>query len=482
VSEANGLVVRRGYVHVVSAFDVGLSIDLARSKQQLSDLTEVASIKHKGHAPTYFQFDPPPLRMTREIAPLEIAARRTNPSVDLTVYDFGGLSVSHTIPFSGAFEDLIDLSCALAGTELFVRDSRRHADDLLAVIGSAVDRATVAAPSEDYLIFLLEDVEGAAGIDEFWTRYAPATARLLRSERDALSEQEIADALATRVSFGREDVAVIDWSAALLVDREPDDVRSVLEFANLQLLEVRILDAALDRALDLAYEVVSSARRRSAFGRSAGRAAISPRSAASRSKALTLFEPASATRSSWSAINTSRAFTAPRVAALPPGRVEQRHPAQARDDREPLPRCLGSRERRARRGAREWIIAADRAEILFSFILGARLGGLTRDGAGGVVGKPKTLAHPTRAGPRRDFHEPVGSPARAAASVNCARAHGPCTGGACGGRSPRLSRRGRLAHAAGRAQILVGQQPCAHLGLRSAEPQLQERRSSSAMK
>ena len=101
MSETNGLVVRRGLVHVVSAFDVGLSIDLARSKQQLSDLTEVASIKHKGHAPTYFQFDPPPLRMTKEIAPLEIAARRTSPSVDLTVYDFGGVSVSHTRPVLG---------------------------------------------------------------------------------------------------------------------------------------------------------------------------------------------------------------------------------------------------------------------------------------------------------------------------------------------------------------------------------------------
>jgi hypothetical protein len=266
LGEQHDLFVRRGLVHVVSAFDVGFSIDLARSKQLLSDLTEVANIKHKGHAPTYFQFDPPPLRMTKAIAPLEIGARRTNPSVDLTVYDFGGLSVSHTVPFSGRFEDLIDLSCALAATDVFVRDSRHHVDDLLAVIGSAVDRANVAAPSEDYLIFLLEDVEGAAGIEEFWTLHAPATAGLLRSERDALSEQEIADAMATRVSFGREDLAVVDWSAALLVDREPDDVRAVLEFANLQLLEVRFLDAALDRALDRSYQVVSSARRFGALG------------------------------------------------------------------------------------------------------------------------------------------------------------------------------------------------------------------------
>jgi hypothetical protein len=263
---SEGLFVRSGVVHVVSAFDVGLSIDLERSRQLLAEPTEVASIKHKGHAPTYFQFDPPPLRLTRATAPLEVSALRSSPTLDLTIYDFGGLSVSHTVPFSGPFEALIELSCALAASEPFARDSRRHVDELLGVIGSAVDRANVAAPSEDYLIFRLGEVEGLASVDELWTRHAPATARLLRSERDALSEQEVVDAMATRVSFGRDDVAVVDWSAALLVDREPDDVRAVLEFANLQLLEVRFLDAALDRALDRSYEVVSHPRRFGALG------------------------------------------------------------------------------------------------------------------------------------------------------------------------------------------------------------------------
>jgi hypothetical protein len=266
MSEVNGLFVRSGLVHVVSAFDVGQSIDLARCKALLSDLAEVASIKHKGHAPTYFQFDPPPLRMTRSTSPLEAGAHRTSASVDLTIYDFGGLSVSHTIPFSGPFESLIELSCELATTDRFVRDSRRHVDDLLAVIGSAVDRANVAVPAEDYLIFLLEELDGAPGIEDLWNRHAPAVARLLRSERDALSDQEIADAMSTRVSFGRDDVAIVDWSAALLLDREPDDVRAVLEFANLQLLEVRFLDSALDRALDRSYEVVSNPRRFGALG------------------------------------------------------------------------------------------------------------------------------------------------------------------------------------------------------------------------
>lgn len=49
----------------------------------------------------------------------------------------------------------------------------------------------------------------------------------------------------------------MDWNAALLIDREGEDVRAVLEFANVELLEMRYLDQKLDRALDQAYETLS---------------------------------------------------------------------------------------------------------------------------------------------------------------------------------------------------------------------------------
>jgi hypothetical protein len=265
MSEVPALVVRKGLVHVVFAYDIGLGVDLVRCKQHVADLTEVARIKHKGHAPTYFQFDPPPLRMTQEIAPLEIAGRRTASSVDLSVYDFGGVSVVYTIPFEGPFEDMVELSCSLIATDLFRQDSRQRVAHLLAVIESAVDRANIADQSEDYLIFLIEEAEGMLAVEELWTRHAGPVARLLRSERDTLSEQEVQDAMASRISFGGGDVALVDWNAAVLVDREPDDVRSVLEFANLQLLEMRFLDAALDRALDRSYEVINARRTWSAL-------------------------------------------------------------------------------------------------------------------------------------------------------------------------------------------------------------------------
>jgi hypothetical protein len=373
VNGAPELVVRRGFVHVVSAFDVGHSVDLARCKQQVGALTEVAHIKHKGHAPTYFQFDPPPLHMTKEIGPLEIGPHRTHPSVDLTVYDFGGVSVSHTVEFAGSFEALIELSCALAETDVFARDSRRHVADLLAVIESAVDRANIAASTEDYLLFVLEEVEGVPQLEELWTRLAPSAARLLRSERDALSEQEIADAMVTRVSFGRGDVAIVDWSAALLVDREPGDVRSVLEFANLQLLEVRFLDAALDRALDRSYEVVSRPRRLIAFGRSGWSRSELARIGRFEVDGAILFERVNNAIKLVGDQYLARVYRAAaqrfRLAEWNAGILRKLETIES------LYRKLQDRAGGARAEALEWIIIALIAlEILFSFLPGLRPG------------------------------------------------------------------------------------------------------------
>ena len=179
--------------------------------------------------------------------------------------------------------------------------------------------------------------------------------------------------MATRVSFGRDDVAMIDWSAALLVDREPDDVRSVLEFANLQLLEVRFLDAALDRALDRSYEVVSSA---APLQRVRPLRVVAPRSRRDRQLRGRRRDPVRARRQRDQAGRRSvpRARLPRRVAALPPGRVE-RGILRKLETIESLYRKVSDRASGARAEALEWIIIALIAlEILFSFVPGLRPG------------------------------------------------------------------------------------------------------------
>jgi hypothetical protein len=72
----------------------------------------------------------------------------------------------------------------------------------------------------------------------------------------------VTDALSHCISYGNDDVVILDWNAALVVDKEPEDILTVLEFANVELLEMRFLDQRLDDALTLAYDRLSKQSRK----------------------------------------------------------------------------------------------------------------------------------------------------------------------------------------------------------------------------
>jgi len=92
---------------------------------------------------------------------------------------------------------------------------------------------------------------------QIWKSLESDLVHLLRAERTPFCEQEINDAVSCQISYGQEDVAIIDWHSAVVFGKDMDDVRAVLEFANVELLEMRMLDEQLDRALDEGYEALS---------------------------------------------------------------------------------------------------------------------------------------------------------------------------------------------------------------------------------
>ena len=114
---------------------------------------------------------------------------------------------------------------------------------------------------EDYVIFRIQAFSEPGSLKTLRSTHGEDIARILRAEPQPLSDLEIEDALLCQVSYGRDDRTVIDWNAALVYDREGEDVRAVLEFANVELLEMRYLDQLLDEALnhgilDAALEVL----------------------------------------------------------------------------------------------------------------------------------------------------------------------------------------------------------------------------------
>jgi hypothetical protein len=248
--------IHQGTCYALFAYDVGWSIDLAEAERRITAGTERGRLRHKSRAPQYFEYRPAPLRLMQEGGAFSIGASQSSPTVELMVYDFGAVTITYRFPLEGPAEALLDLSESLYENESLLAKSRSRVEHLVHVLEAAIERPKIADEVEDYVIIAIDSYTSAFGPTP-WHGGEAELARILRGERTMLSDQEIADAMSCRISFSREDAALIDWHAAVLFGKDMNDVRAVLEFANVELLEMRILDEQLDRALDEGYEVLT---------------------------------------------------------------------------------------------------------------------------------------------------------------------------------------------------------------------------------
>jgi hypothetical protein len=249
--------IERGLCHVMFAYDAARSINLDAAEKRIHETSERRTISHKRRTPSYFEYQPPPLQVSYGITPLKIEPFLARPNVDLILYDFGAISVVYSIPIEGTFEKLLSLSEELYDNPFLLSDSRKRVQELLKVLDDAATLPNLASVVEDYVIFQVESLSPPLDIAQFCQTHRRQVAQILRAEHRPLSDQEVEDALSARMSYGLDDVVVIDWNAALLIDRNGDDVREVLQFANVELLEMRYLDQKLDGALDKSYDALS---------------------------------------------------------------------------------------------------------------------------------------------------------------------------------------------------------------------------------
>jgi hypothetical protein len=258
VSAVDGpLPLRRARVSVLFAFDAARSIDLAEARRHVVGEVEPSLLEHKRRAPTYFQFEPPPLRVLRADDPGEVLGRRFAPHAECAVFDFGAISVRYHLPFEGTLDDVPPLTAALAESPRLVAAARRLAEGLLDVLRPAAVVPVLAPIVEDYVVLEVDSPDAPGSLDAVLSAHAAALTRALGAFEAAPSDEEVAELLSHRASYGTDDLVVVDWNAALVLGRDMADVVDVLEFANVQLLEMRFLDGRLDDALDRAYEAIA---------------------------------------------------------------------------------------------------------------------------------------------------------------------------------------------------------------------------------
>jgi hypothetical protein len=255
-----------GTCHLILAFDIGYSIDLTAAEPRLISPQGRVKLRDRRRAPSAVTLTTQPLRTRHEASPVKLGRWATEPEVDLVLYEFGAVSVTFRVTIDDPLERLVQLSWVRYDNEELEEEARRHVRQSLERLGDTVHHPHVSETAEDYAVFAL-NVESLTSsseapdvheqLAELWTNHAQTVARILRGETKPLSEQEVADALAQRTSYGPDDAALVDWSAAILVGDDMSDEHAVLEFALVELVELRHLDAQLDSALDNAHNVIA---------------------------------------------------------------------------------------------------------------------------------------------------------------------------------------------------------------------------------
>jgi hypothetical protein len=256
--------VTRGSCHVLVAFEVGQAIDLSRAAELAAGGTRRPWLPSR-RAPQQFGTRAAPLRILKDGAKGPTVAGLVPASVEVVLYEFGAASVCISYPLAGPLDALPALSDELYGNPALLADARTRLAGLLETIAPAVVRPKLAEVLEDYVIFQIDAFSVPLVPSELIRGHGEVIARILRAERGPVSEEERADALAARLSAGPSDLVVVDWNAALVYDPDPAETCAVLEFANVQLLEMRYLDAELDLALEEAYDTLGRAGRGAAL-------------------------------------------------------------------------------------------------------------------------------------------------------------------------------------------------------------------------
>ena len=252
-----GLYISQGMCYILFAHEIGLSIDLNEAERHITATKHRETIRHKRRAPQYFEFDPTPLRVIQDIEPLSVGKYRTTNTVEMMIYDFGAVSVTYNIALKGPLSDLLGLSDELYDNAALLQDARYRVNQLTDMIKLAVTGFKISEIVEDYAIYQVQEIAPRVEWSRLLAENSHQLAQILRAELHHLSDQEVEEALDCRISYGSDDVVIMDWNAAILFDTDADDVRAILEYTNVELLELRYLDGQLDDALEESYRTLT---------------------------------------------------------------------------------------------------------------------------------------------------------------------------------------------------------------------------------
>jgi len=241
--------IQRAALHLYQLYDDSFALDLERARGLFDAPTaRVRPVVTRGGSIDIPQL---PLEISVGAMPLTLAGMQLQGEMQARIYDLGIIACRLVValPDGLTWEQA---NAVMAHVQRYPADiaeafARQH-EALRKLLLPAMERPNETVRAEDYTILLIEGL--GPGTPAAQLARHPTLLRTALGEDRPLSAA--ASALATPLSYYPDDLILLTWAAAIVIEPDPaarEDATLLLEFANAQLLAFRSYDAQVEREL-----------------------------------------------------------------------------------------------------------------------------------------------------------------------------------------------------------------------------------------
>ncbi len=239
-------------------------MDLALAEQLLASPSSRRRLEGP-QTTTALEIPRPPVHVALGERTLPLASGPRAAEAGAHLFDYGVASIVYRLPISPgtSLAELVPLAEELVAqpTPMLDAAARSEAQELCRAVAGALEHPHVWEGLETYQIFMVRRFEEPATAQEALAEAPVAELLLGETSRTPLSRGERGDVLKHAFSYLEDDLAVVDWNSAFLLEPSAvNDIPDLLEFATAHLLELRYYDALIDRELSKIYGEIEAGK------------------------------------------------------------------------------------------------------------------------------------------------------------------------------------------------------------------------------
>ncbi|MNJ94644.1 hypothetical protein D3C87_123460 [compost metagenome] len=251
-----------GRILIYRVFDIGPDVNLGKV-QSIFESSNSAQRFRLNRTSKAMIINNAPLSLTLETSKYDALGHPLDLEISAKIWHFGALSVtlSFGIPEGMTWNRLIEMGNFLENDNNLHVLAKQKVEQIIQSLNPARMETISWETYEDYTCYFFRKLDGCEkNAMEIFNRYD--VFRLILSENnETLSDQIKKTILDSTFQYSNDDLAVIDWNSALIIEPSGSlDIVDVIEFSLCQLLEMRYYDDMLDEKLTYLYSALEKKR------------------------------------------------------------------------------------------------------------------------------------------------------------------------------------------------------------------------------